>query len=44
MQVWKEIVEGLAVAGGRACFKGTPLCTPHGPLAAADMPDGAGIH
>lgn len=44
-QFWKEVVDGLAVAGGRACFKGAPLCTPHGPLTVApDMPDGAGIH
>lgn len=44
-QFWKEVVEGLAVSGGAARFKGTPLVTAAGPLTvAADMPDGAGIH
>jgi hypothetical protein len=45
LQVWKEIVEGLAVAKGAPTFKGQPLVTSRGPLTvAADMPDGAGIH
>lgn len=43
-QVWKEVVEGLAVAGGIARFKGAALVTAAGPLKAADVPDGAGIH
>ena len=43
-QVWKEVVAGLAVAGGRPTYKGTPLVTAQGALAAADMPDGSGIH
>lgn len=42
---WKEIVSGLAVAGGKPQYKGTTLVTSLGPLTvAADMPDGAGIH
>lgn len=41
----KEIVSGLAVAGGKPQYKGTTLVTSSGPLTvAADMPDGAGIH
>lgn len=44
-KAWKEVVEGLAVAGGIARFKGTPLVAGARPLTvAADMPDGAGIH
>lgn len=41
---WREVVEGLAVQGHVARFKGTPLVTAAGPLTAADVPDGAGIH
>ena len=42
---WKDVVAGLAVAGGVARYQATPLVTAAGPLTvAADMPDGAGIH
>jgi Ni,Fe-hydrogenase I small subunit len=42
-KLWREVVEGLAVSGGTACYKGTPLMTVSGPLLVADVPDGAGI-
>ena len=40
---WAEVVAGLAVQGGVACYKGVPLATSCGVLT-AEVPDGAGIH